>query len=158
HLPEHMIPEQMFYDLVRMLLEQLGPQATATVLRESGQRTADYLLAHRIPRPFQRLVRILPRQVGLTLLLLAISGNAWTFVGSGRFCFVTGRTARILLAHRTAESASLFVPAACSFYGSTFEHLLQVLIHPDTQVQPVAPPHVPSDLRCAYIIDYGGTR
>lgn len=52
-------------------------------LAEAGRRTADYLLAHRIPRAAQALMRALPTPLAARLLSLAVARNAWTIAGSG---------------------------------------------------------------------------
>jgi divinyl protochlorophyllide a 8-vinyl-reductase len=61
------------------------------VLREAGQRTAEYLLANRIPRPAQWLLRVLPASIGMRLLSRAMAQHAWTFAGSGHFRVRFGR-------------------------------------------------------------------
>lgn len=123
HLPEEMIDEAAFHTLVQALVAQVGAEQTAQILHDAGQRTADYLLAHRIPRFFQRLVRMLPRRVGLWLLLQAITQHAWTFVGSGQFRFRVSQQPTLQL-RITYPS----VPVVASFYGGTFTRLIHALI------------------------------
>ncbi len=133
HLPEEMVNESEFHRLVQVLVAELGPEQTAQVLHESGERTADYLLAHRIPRFFQRLVKVLPRRAGLALLLWAVSFNAWTFVGSGQFRFAVGRE----LVIRVHVSHPSVLPVA-HFYGGTFTRLVHILIDPQATVRTAA--------------------
>jgi divinyl protochlorophyllide a 8-vinyl-reductase len=148
-LPTTMVDEDEFHTLARALLEQIGPEQTAQVLYESGQRTADYLLAHRIPRPFQRLVKmpLLPRRVGLYLLLWAISKHAWTFVGSGAFRFaVTNRpTIRVTVTHPSV------MPVA-RFYGGTFAHLVYMLIDRQAIVQIDTSQPPSGGIECVYTL------
>jgi divinyl protochlorophyllide a 8-vinyl-reductase len=129
-LPSEMIDEADFHRLVQMLVVQTGSSETGVVLREAGQRTAHYLLQHRIPRLFQRLVRILPCRMGMWLLLWAISKHAWTFAGSGQFRFVVDHDPTISL---TINYPS--VETVAHFYGGTFSVLLQTLINPQIEVQ-----------------------
>lgn len=129
-LPSAMIDEQEFHALVWALVEQLGPAQTQQILRRSGQLTALYLLQHRIPKPFQWLLKVLPRRVGLTLLLTAISKHAWTFAGSGQFSFTVGKVPRLTIT-RVVQSSE----AISGFYAGTFEQLLQTLIDARSQVQ-----------------------
>lgn len=157
-MPAEMVEEQEFLTLVQMLQDHVGSEETRKLLKRSGQLTARYLLKHRIPGPFQRLVKVLPREWGLTLLLMAISGNAWTFVGSGTFSFMGGKEARIIIANRSPEQA--VQPEVCSFYAGTFEALFQTLIHAQCLVQEMVirggdvAPNVShgDDIRCAYKI------
>jgi divinyl protochlorophyllide a 8-vinyl-reductase len=96
--------------------------------------TADYLLARRIPRAFQALLRMLPGGVAGRALLAAIARHAWTFTGSGRFRITGGpglgfEIAGSPLARAACESAS-----ACEYYAATFERLFRVLVSPGARV------------------------
>ena len=51
--------------------------------RDAGRRTAEYVIANRIPRLAALLIGFLPRPFGRRLLLSAIRRNSWTFAGSG---------------------------------------------------------------------------
>lgn len=133
YVPTGMVDEAEFYALVTLLTDQLGLAGAQQVLRRSGQLTAHYLLQHRIPRPFQQLVRMLPRCIGLALLLVAIRNHAWTFVGSGTFQFTLGRPPKLTI--MTGQYAS---EAAYSFYGGTFETLLRALIDRNTRLEAAA--------------------
>jgi len=128
--PSQMVDEQRFADLVRMLAEQTDLPFAHDILERAGQLTAAYLLRHRIPKPFQRLLYLLPRRLALRLLLLTIRRHAWTFVGSGAFTYRLGRTPQLTVASRIEP-----VSAACGFYGGTFTHLLRSLIDPRVQVR-----------------------
>ncbi|MCE2899839.1 MAG: bacteriochlorophyll 4-vinyl reductase [Gemmatimonas sp.] len=135
HLPHEMVDEREPLALVRTVMDALGePQATR-VLREAGRHTADYLLAHRIPRPAQWIMRAAPRRVGLALLLRAMAANAWTFAGSATFTVVRARAVTTLSFHdcamcRGIESAG----PMCDFYAGTFEHLTRALVTPRAEV------------------------
>lgn len=129
-LPSEMIDEADFHRLVQMLVVQTGSSEAGVILREAGQRTARYLLQHRIPRLFQRLVGILPHRIGMWLLLWAISKHAWTFAGSGQFSFVVNDDPTISL---TINYPS--VETVAHFYGGTFSVLLQTLIDQHIAVQ-----------------------
>lgn len=129
-LPTEMVPESEFHVLVQALASQIGAEQVVRILDDAGQRTADYLLTHRIPRFFQRLVRVLPRRIGLWLLLKAISQHAWTFVGSGQFRFAVTH-------HPTLQLKVTYpsVSPVASFYGGTFTHLIHTLIDQRATVQ-----------------------
>jgi divinyl protochlorophyllide a 8-vinyl-reductase len=78
-LPGATVDEREAQAFVRAVMRELGEQPGTRLLHEAGGRTADYLMAHRIPRPAQWLMRWLPRRAGLRLLLEAMRANAWTF-------------------------------------------------------------------------------
>jgi divinyl protochlorophyllide a 8-vinyl-reductase len=62
-----------------VLRADLGPAMAAEVARDAGLRTADYLLANRIPKPVQVLLKHLPAPLAARVLLSAIRRHAWTF-------------------------------------------------------------------------------
>lgn len=66
-------------------LRSSWPSVATGIQALAGERTAEYLLAHRIPRPVQLLLRSLPSRLSAALLSKAIASNAWTFCGSGEF-------------------------------------------------------------------------
>jgi len=155
NLPTAMVAEQDFFSLVHALTTPLNPDELVQVLTLAGQLTAAYLLKHRIPQPFQQLLKLLPRQVGLPLFMFVIGKNAWTFVGSGQFRFVNGPEPMIILANQAPETEDQTQKIACSFYRGTFEKLLQTLIEPKTLVRKAE--HLTmNDVRCAYTITFSG--
>ena len=131
-----MVPEADCIAVHRAVRLALGGGAD-TVLRLAGLSTADYILAHRIPRPAQLLIRSLPGPLGARLLTAAITRHAWTFVGSGRFTVDSHRplTFRIdanPLAADHAESPS------CHWHSAVFERLFARLVWPSVAVEEVS--------------------
>jgi divinyl protochlorophyllide a 8-vinyl-reductase len=126
-LPAQMVDEAEVNAFVRALYHEFGTTADA-ILRRAGHRTAAYLLANRIPRAAQRLIRALPAQWGLAVLLFAVSRNAWTFAGTGAFSYHLGANPHVRVA-RCPMCRHLDVRApSCHFYAGTFEGLVQALI------------------------------
>jgi divinyl protochlorophyllide a 8-vinyl-reductase len=136
--PQTLVEEAEVRRLHGELRSQLGATVAAEVARAAGRRTADYLLAQRIPRPVQWLLRCLPAPLAARGLLAAITRHAWTFVGSGRFTAQAGAPLRLHIRDnplcRGLESS---VPA-CDFYAATFERLFRVLVHRGARVREVA--------------------
>ncbi len=130
-LPEAMVPEAEVIRLHVCLRTALGPQQTRAVTREAGRRTADYLLANRIPRPAQALLKLLPARASAGLLMRAVGRHAWTFAGSGSFRYRNGRPTRLEIADcplcREIRSAA----PVCDYYAATFERLFRVLVARD---------------------------
>lgn len=136
--PQSMVPEEEVTVLHRRLRSDLGPGRAASVSWLAGLRTADYLLANRIPKPVQRLLRLLPARAAAFILLRAIGAHAWTFAGTSRFSWTMGRP--IIL---TFEDCPLCrwdhaTEPCCSYYAATFEQLFRHLINPDTTVRETA--------------------
>ena len=132
--PAEMIPEGEVTELHKVLHSVLGDSRARSIGWVAGQRTADYLLANRIPHPVQSILKVLPAALAARILIAAISRNSWTFAGSGRFSAAHGHPTRLTIANgpicREAHSAMPY----CDFYAGTFERLFKVLVHPDTRV------------------------
>lgn len=129
HPPEAMLDERVAARLHRAAVGQLGPQTAQRVLRDAGLRTAAYLLANRIPRLAQAVLRHLPAPFAARLLLTAVGRNAWTFAGSGRFEATLGPPITVAI-HRNP----LAVPG-CPWHGAVFEGLFRALVHPRATVR-----------------------
>jgi divinyl protochlorophyllide a 8-vinyl-reductase len=129
-----MVDEHDVTALQRAAFLHLGPERAARISTDAGRRTGDYLLANRIPRPAQAVLRKLPRRMAARLLLAAMARHAWTFAGSGRFSYET--SPRLLL--RVDDSPlcrSLRTDApACHYFAATFERLFVAIISPSTRV------------------------
>jgi divinyl protochlorophyllide a 8-vinyl-reductase len=99
------------------------------LVRESAIRTADYIIANRIPAPAVWLLEHLPPALAGRLLMMAIARHAWTFTGAGQFCprgpwrFTIDRSAT---GEWAEPPASLF-----AWYSAVFERLFQRLVAAD---------------------------
>jgi len=136
--PEAMVDEGEVRRLHGVLRDVLGADASAAVARDAGKRTADYLLARRIPRPVQALMRALPASLAARLLLAAIRRHAWTFAGSGRFEARAGSPVTLMIRDNPLCLGLVATAPACDFYASTFERLFAVLVHSRSRVREVA--------------------
>lgn len=147
--PAHMVDERLFANLVRALATLTGADDARVILHRSGQLTANYLLQHRIPQPFQSLLAVLPRQLALHALLFAISKHAWTFTGSGAFAYHVGHTTTL-----TVDCTIEPTEVTCAFYGGTFTKLLQTLIDHRLMINSSTAPHG-ERTRCTYTAKIG---
>lgn len=136
--PEDMVPQREVQRLHAALRAELGPARSAAVSAQAGRRTAAYLLAHRIPQPVQRLLKLLPAGWAARLLLRAIRRHAWTFAGSGEFSARAGHPMVLTLRHNPLCEGLRSEAPACSYYAATFEALFQALVHPQARVQETA--------------------
>lgn len=136
-LPQSMVPEAEFNQLARSVLDGLGPVAGQEVLERAGVLTAEYLLAHRIPRAAQYLLPWLPARLSFRILSQAIRAHAWTFAGSGVFGIEFGPHPAYSITGCPMCRGLTTTSATCSFYRATFERLLRQLIHPNTVVEEV---------------------
>lgn len=134
-LPEAMVPEEEVTVLHRLLRRDLGPGRAASVSWIAGLRTADYLLANRIPKPVQRLLKLLPARLAAFILLKAIGAHAWTFAGTSRFSWKMGRPLLLNFENCPLCRGDHASTPCCSYYAATFERLFRELIDPDTTVR-----------------------
>jgi divinyl protochlorophyllide a 8-vinyl-reductase len=136
-LPTAMVDEGEVTALHRALRDVLGIERARAIGRDAGRRTGDYLLANRIPPFAQRILRGLPAPLAGRLLLRAITRNAWTFAGSGRFTTAPGRPNRLSIAGCRLCAGEESAEALCDFYGATFERLFQKLMTARARVSEV---------------------
>ena len=132
--PQSMVDEAEVTRLHCVLRAELGGVVADDVARKAGLRTANYLLAHRIPRPVQAVLKRLPAWLAARVLLKAITRHAWTFSGSGEFTAVPGRPVVLTIRNNPLCKGVTSQEPACGFYAATFERLFRVLVHPDADV------------------------
>jgi divinyl protochlorophyllide a 8-vinyl-reductase len=136
--PSAMVPESDVVALHRVLRAGLDVQQREAVCRDAGERTADYLLANRIPRPVQALLRLLPATLASRVLLAAIGRHAWTFAGSGRFDATAGNPVRLSIQGCALCRGAVLDSPGCSYYAATFERLYRVLVSRRARAREVA--------------------
>lgn len=134
HGPSQMVDETEVTRLHRALRESLGKDRARTVGWIAGQRTADYLLRHRIPHSAQKAIRCLPSRLGSRLLTAAIARNAWTFVGTGAFAAQPGRPTTFTITNCPICRREKSGAPCCDFYAATFERLFANLVHARARV------------------------
>ncbi|MEM8812160.1 MAG: bacteriochlorophyll 4-vinyl reductase [Pseudomonadota bacterium] len=127
--PIDMVDEADAARLFRALFDVLPATVAGDVCAEAGTRTADYVLAHRIPKAAQTLLKALPSILAEPLLLKAIRQNAWTFAGSGQVSIGHGRPAWIEIAHNP-----IALPG-CPWHRAVFERLFKTLVAPRVDVR-----------------------
>jgi divinyl protochlorophyllide a 8-vinyl-reductase len=128
-LPEQMVDEHEVICLHQALRTRLGPEHAVRVARVAGRRTGDYLLANRIPRAAQHILRLLPPALASRVLLAAIGRHSWTFAGTGAFVVArSGRPVRMSIAGCPICRGARSSDHICDYYTSTFERLFQKLV------------------------------
>ena len=139
HLPTEMVDEREVTALMRGVAEHFTVADAEAIMREAGIRTGDYLLRVRIPRFAQRVLGILPRRLGLRLLLSAITRNSWTFAGSAQFEVVRdgeGTTTFSLRGCPVCRGQTAPAPI-CHYYAATVEHLVSTIVARHARVREV---------------------
>lgn len=109
------------------------PDRAQSIQTEAGHATGDYILAHRIPRPAQRLIRALPAWAGARVLSSAIAKHSWTFAGSGGFRVVSHRPLMFEITQNPLAQGPSDIPV-CHWHAAVFARLFGALVWPDAQV------------------------
>ncbi len=131
--PREMIPQEVAFAAHQALWRVLERDDAEAFAFEAGVRTADYLLAHRIPRPAQWVLRALPRRQAADVLVSAIARNAWTFSGSGRF-----RGARVGGVVQLAIEENPLATGPCAWHRGVFSRLFTALVSAEATVRETA--------------------
>jgi divinyl protochlorophyllide a 8-vinyl-reductase len=127
-VPTAMIPERDVTELYRALRLRLDAPAASACARLAGYKTADYVLAHRIPRPAQLMLRLLPPRFAGPLLLSSITKHTWTFAGSGTVSVRTGPSPRIAIEGCPVCCGARAAAPLCGYYAASFEALFRALV------------------------------
>jgi divinyl protochlorophyllide a 8-vinyl-reductase len=134
-LPTHMVDDVDVQRLHGVLRADLGVPQARRIGALAGRGTGDYLLAHRIPRLVQHVLKRLPAALAARVLMAAIRRHAWTFTGAGSFAARAGMPWRLSIRHGPlARGDALVGEPVCDFYAATFERLFSVLVHPQARV------------------------
>jgi divinyl protochlorophyllide a 8-vinyl-reductase len=136
--PHEMVPEADVSALFHALRARLGPQESAATARLAGLKTADYVLAYRIPAPARALLRLLPPALAAPLLLRSIAQHTWTFAGSATIAVVPGQPLHITVERCPICRGEAGTLPACSYYAATFERLFRALVTARAAVTEVA--------------------
>lgn len=122
---------------VHQALRQLAVGAEG-LLEEAGLATGDYILAHRIPRLAQGVLRVLPRAWAARVLTKAIARHSWTFAGTGEFRVDGSRPLVVSVARNPLVAGWSAETPQCIWHAAVFRRLYGRLVWPGVQVREVA--------------------
>lgn len=134
---EAMIPEVQALRLHRWLALN-EPIGSFVIAEDAGARTADYIIAHRIPRPAVWLLRHLPAAAAAPLLMAAIRKHAWTFIGAGQFA--DEGAWRFTIDRTYADDAFQPPDSLFHWYAAVFTRLYRELVAHDCTCRVIAAP------------------
>lgn len=129
--PEEMIPESNAAALHQALFDIAGPTKARAMAADAGRRTADYVMANRIPGFAKTILRALPPGIAGPMLARAIEKHAWTFCGSGQFAVTKGAGLRSLII--TITDNPLATPG-CPWHCAVFARMFQKLVSSKARV------------------------
>ncbi len=129
HPPTEMVSEIPVIRLFRTL-EALFPEDAPAIEADAGRRTADYIIANRIPAFARVILKLLPARLAGPMLARAIERHAWTFCGSGTVTVHAGPPCRFEIADNPLTSGVRAERPACVWHAAVFTRLFQTLVHP----------------------------
>lgn len=130
--PERMVDQAIAARLHDTLRHALPPNDATRIAADAGRRTADYLLANRIPRPAQWVMKLLPPRLSARVLLKAMQANAWTYAGTGRVRTQAGDPCMIEIVDNPLAQPY------CPWHVAVFERLFQSLVSKSARVSQTA--------------------
>lgn len=133
--PSSMIPAHEAARLHQGLRDVLPVARAEAVLSLAGRLTAEYLLAVRIPRPAQVILKILPARLAASVLMKAISANAWTFGGADGFSYTVGSGVEAVIKNNPLCEGLHAEAPTCVWHAAVFETLFRALVSPATQAR-----------------------
>ncbi len=113
---------------VHQLLRRRYPERAEELARLAGERTGDYILAHRIPPVARRVLRSMPPWLAAPLLANAIEKHAWTFAGSGRFRILSRYPLIFALDDNPVVRGERADRPVCAWHAAVFQRLFNVIV------------------------------
>ena len=110
------------------------PEAAERIATAAGTATGDYILANRIPRAAQTLLRALPASLAAPLLTRAILAHGWTFCGSGQLSAEGRDPVMFTLENNPIPQVGESAMPVCHWHAACFERLFARLVHRDSKV------------------------
>lgn len=122
---------------VHQALRRVSPAAEG-LLEDAGLATGDYILAHRIPRLAQGVLRVLPGWFAAQVLTRAIARHSWTFVGTGEFRVESLRPLVVSVAQNPLVAGWRAERPQCIWHAAVFRRLYGRLVWPGVTVAETA--------------------
>jgi divinyl protochlorophyllide a 8-vinyl-reductase len=127
-LPDVMVDEAEVIALHRALRAVASAELCRAVSWEAGLLTGDYILANRIPKPAQVVLKFLPRRLAAKSLTAAIAKHSWTFAGSGVFRAISTNPLVLQIAESPLCRGEHAADPICDYYSGTFTRLYRSLV------------------------------
>ncbi len=137
HPPTGMVPEEDVSALQTALFNGFEETEARKIAFEAGLRTGDYLLANRIPKPAQAVLKVLPPSFASRILLGTIKKHSWTFSGSGDFSVAKGHPVIVSIKGCPLCRGRQGVHPQCDYYAGTFQRLFEILVSRKTFVREI---------------------
>jgi divinyl protochlorophyllide a 8-vinyl-reductase len=131
--PAVMVDQRRVARLHQALRAVSSPEDGSTLMADAGRLTADYILANRIPRAAQMLLKRLPARLAAAAFVPAIKAHSWTFAGTGQFTGRAGSPTVFTLRGNPLCAGEHAAGPICAWHAAVFQRLFQVLVSPDAR-------------------------
>jgi divinyl protochlorophyllide a 8-vinyl-reductase len=151
--PTEMVDERPVVQLHQGMRTLLPPGVAVALMQDAGHRTANYLLANRIPPIAQAVLHALPPRLAASLLVPAIRAHAWTFAGSGVFQAKAGSPTVFVMTGNPLCAGEHAGGPVCAWHAAVFERLFQALVCARARVTETACAGR-GDACCRFVVDW----
>ncbi|HEY0331715.1 MAG TPA: bacteriochlorophyll 4-vinyl reductase [Rhodopseudomonas sp.] len=151
--PGEMVDERPVAAIHQAVRRLLPAGQAAAVLTDAGLRTGDYILANRIPKFAQTILKLLPAPLAARMLVKAIAAHSWTFAGSGGFSGEVGRNVVLEIADNPICAGEHADTPVCVWHAAVFQRLFQVLVSPRARAVEIAC-GAHGDGCCRFVVDW----
>jgi divinyl protochlorophyllide a 8-vinyl-reductase len=124
---EGLMPEEPAAALHQALRAE-HPAIAPVMTRQAGERTADYIIRHRIPIAALKVMCRLPAWLSGQLLARVIERHAWTFAGSGTFRVVSRYPLVFELRDNPVVRGETADAPICHWHTAVFERLFTQIV------------------------------
>lgn len=107
------------------------PDLARVLTARAGVRTADYIIAHRIPKAALQVMRTLPPWLAGPLLANVIAKHAWSFAGSGKFKVRSKQPVVFSLQDNPVVRGELSTEPICHWHSAAFQRLFSTIVDPN---------------------------
>jgi divinyl protochlorophyllide a 8-vinyl-reductase len=151
--PSEMIDEKRVASIHQAVRRLLPPDRATIILKDAGLRTGDYILANRIPKFAQVILKLLPAPLAARMLVKAITAHSWTFAGSGHFSGEVGSNVTFEIASNPIIAGERADKLVCVWHAAVFQRLFQVLVSPKSRSAEIAC-GAHGDPSCRFVVDW----
>ncbi|MDP5070403.1 MAG: bacteriochlorophyll 4-vinyl reductase [Congregibacter sp.] len=107
------------------------PELASALTRRAGERTADFIIEHRIPKAALRVMLHLPPWLSAPLLASVIEKHAWTFAGSGKFKVRSKHPLVFTLHDNPVVRGEKSSEPLCHWHSAAFQRLFGAIVDPN---------------------------
>ena len=138
HPPTGMVPEEDVGALQTALFDGLEESEARKIAFEAGLRTGDYLLANRIPKPAQAVLKVLPPSLASRICSAQSGSTPGPSPGPATSVSRNGHPVIVSIKRCPLCRGRHGDHMQCDYYAGTFQRLFEVLVSRNTFVREIS--------------------